>query len=131
MQIFSSDLDFGACIFKENVPIETLNMSIESTQNNATIWYYNCLYRICIEGEKVMVIINVIQLWGGGGGGGVRGLDLKSPPPLIKITLKYLGMHKGNIGWWGGATVWDVTLTTRVPSISKCLWVFSRHPAMQ
>ena len=28
-----SDLDVGACIFQENVPIEISNISIESTQN--------------------------------------------------------------------------------------------------
>ena len=28
-----SDLDVGACIFHENVPIETLSISFESTQN--------------------------------------------------------------------------------------------------
>ena len=28
-----SDLDVGACIFYENVPIETFNISFESTQN--------------------------------------------------------------------------------------------------
>ena len=30
---FFSDLDVGACIFQENVPIETFNISIEITQN--------------------------------------------------------------------------------------------------
>ena len=30
---FFSDLDVGAYIFKENVPIETFNIPIESTQN--------------------------------------------------------------------------------------------------
>ena len=30
---FFSDLDLGTCIFKENVPIETFNISFESTQN--------------------------------------------------------------------------------------------------
>ena len=30
---FLSDLDVGACIFYENVSIETFNISFESTQN--------------------------------------------------------------------------------------------------
>ena len=30
---FYSALDVGACIFKENVPKETFNISFESTQN--------------------------------------------------------------------------------------------------
>ncbi len=30
---FLSDLDVGACIFYENMPIETFNISFESTQN--------------------------------------------------------------------------------------------------
>ena len=33
VQFFFSDLDVGTCIFYENVPIETFNISIESTQN--------------------------------------------------------------------------------------------------
>ena len=30
---FLSDLDVGVCIFQGNVPIETFNISFESTQN--------------------------------------------------------------------------------------------------
>ena len=30
---FPRDLDVGECIIKENVPIETFNISFESTQN--------------------------------------------------------------------------------------------------
>ena len=33
VQIFPSDLDVGACIFKENVLIDTFTILFESTQN--------------------------------------------------------------------------------------------------
>ena len=33
MQIYLSDRAVGACIFKENVSLETFNISFESTQN--------------------------------------------------------------------------------------------------
>ena len=33
MQIFFSDLDVGACIFQEDVPVEIFNISFECTQN--------------------------------------------------------------------------------------------------
>ena len=46
------DLDVGACIFQENMPIETVNTLFESTQNNN------------------MRIKSPAQRWGGEGGGG-------------------------------------------------------------
>ena len=33
MQIFFSDLDVGACVFLENMPVEIFNITFESAQN--------------------------------------------------------------------------------------------------
>ena len=33
VQVFFSDLDVGACVIKENVPIGAFNIAFESTQN--------------------------------------------------------------------------------------------------
>ena len=65
MQIFTMMLvhvssDVGACIFKENVPIKTFNMSFESSQNKQQYGTQTT----CIEARgKVMVISNVVQLF--------------------------------------------------------------------
>ena len=46
---FFSDLDVGPCIYKENVPIETFNISIQSTEFNQ-----QCDNKIIsIEGKKL------------------------------------------------------------------------------
>ena len=61
MQTSFSDLDAGACIFQEKVPIETFNTSFESTQNEQQ---YGTKIT-CTEVRKVMVIRNVIQCLSG------------------------------------------------------------------
>ena len=55
------DLDVGACILLENVPIETFNISFESTQNKQQ---YGTKITCTEARTKVMVVRrNVIQLF--------------------------------------------------------------------
>ena len=55
---FFSGLDVGACIFLENVPIETFNISLESTENKQQ---YGTKMQEQEEGKKVEMIRKVIK----------------------------------------------------------------------
>ena len=85
-----SDLDVGACIFYKNVPIETFNISFESTQNKQQYGTNLTCTEVRLE-EKNMENKNYILKIGGGGGGGGGGPDTefhfaKNRSVLVVIT---------------------------------------------